>query len=71
MNNIVFINNGFITIGQLLKKVGLIDTGGQAKYYLENNKIKINDKTPIGRNTKVFAGDVVWVNNLIYYVKEE
>ncbi|MBU4689590.1 RNA-binding S4 domain-containing protein [Mycoplasma zalophidermidis] len=71
MNNIVFINEGFITIGQLLKKVGLVDTGGQAKYYLTNNRVKINDKTPIGRNTKVFIGDVVWVNNLVYYIKEK
>ncbi|WP_029608582.1 RNA-binding S4 domain-containing protein [Mycoplasma simbae] len=69
MNNIVYINDEFITLGQLLKKVGLIDTGGQAKYFLLDNEILINDKKPEGRNSKVFLGDVVWINGSAYFIK--
>ncbi|WP_041102770.1 RNA-binding S4 domain-containing protein [Mycoplasmopsis californica] len=69
MAKIVKIEGEFITIGQFLKKEGLVQTGGQSKYYLMHNDIKINDNKPSGRNTKVFKNDVVWINGVPYFVK--
>nr|WP_307939107.1 RNA-binding S4 domain-containing protein [Mycoplasmopsis bovis] len=40
----IYIKDDSITIGQLLKKIGLIQTGGGAKFYLESNKVLINNK---------------------------
>ena len=37
----IFITGDFIKLGQLLKKIGIISTGGTAKWYVENNSIKL------------------------------
>lgn len=67
----IFIQEDFITIGQLLKKIGLIQTGGGAKFYLEKNKVLINNKRPEGRNSKVKNGDLLTINSNIYIIKKE
>lgn len=67
----IYIKDDAITIGQLLKKIGLIQTGGGAKFYLESNKVLINNKKPEGRNTKVKNGDLLIINSNIFIVKKE
>lgn len=67
----IYIKDDSITIGQLLKKIGLIQTGGGAKFYLERNKVLINNKKPEGRNTKVKNGDLLIINSNIFIVKKE
>ncbi|WP_423435610.1 RNA-binding S4 domain-containing protein [Mycoplasmopsis bovis] len=67
----IYIKDDFITIGQLLKKIGLIQTSGGAKFYLESNKVLINNKKPEGRNTKVKNGDLLIINSNIFIVKKE
>ncbi len=67
----IYIKDDSITIGQLLKKIGLIQTGGVAKFYLESNKVLINNKKPEGRNTKVKNGDLLIINSNIFIVKKE
>ncbi len=67
----IYIKDDFITIGQLLKKIGLIQTGGGAKFYLESNKVLINNKKPEGRNTKVKNGDLLIINSNIFIVKKK
>ncbi|ADR25191.1 RNA-binding S4 domain-containing protein [Mycoplasmopsis bovis] len=67
----IYIKDDSITIGQLLKKIGLIQTGGGAKFYLESNKVLINNKKPEGRNTKVKNGDLLIINSNIFIVKKE
>ncbi|MFZ8227480.1 RNA-binding S4 domain-containing protein [Mycoplasmopsis bovis] len=67
----IYIKDDFITIDQLLKKIGLIQTGGGAKFYLESNKVLINNKKPEGRNTKVKNGDLLIINSNIFIVKKE
>lgn len=69
MNNVVLINGNSITLGQFLKLTKIITTGGQAKFFIETNNIKINNNTASGRSTKIFSGDVVWINNKAYFVK--
>lgn len=69
MNNVVLIEGNSITLGQFLKLTKIIATGGQAKFFIESNNIKINNNVVNGRNTKIFSGDVVWINNKAYFVK--
>ncbi|WP_027120522.1 RNA-binding S4 domain-containing protein [Mycoplasmopsis lipofaciens] len=68
MNSIVKIKGEFITIGKLLKLIGEIDTGGTSKIFLETNEIKINNKKPQGRSTKVFPEDIVWINDKLFKI---
>ncbi|MBZ4218329.1 RNA-binding S4 domain-containing protein [Mycoplasma tauri] len=70
MDPIIYIKGKYIGLGKLIKKMGLISTGGEIKGFLQSNSVKINDKVPLGRNSKVFIGDLVWINNNVYYIKE-
>ena len=51
----------YITLGQLLKHIGLIDTGGQAKWFLRETDVRVNGKAEIRRGRKLVAGDIVTV----------
>ena len=53
----------FITLGVLLKITGIIDTGGQAKYFLAENKVLVNGEEDNRRGRKLYHGDVVEVAN--------
>lgn len=55
----------FITLTQLLKDQNLIQTGGQAKWFLadENNVVIVNDEVENRRGRKLYRGDKIIVNN--------
>ncbi|MCS4536616.1 RNA-binding S4 domain-containing protein [Mycoplasma sp. CSL7475-4] len=69
----IYINTEFITLGQLLKLVGLISTGSEAKYFIGDNlnRIRINGKHPQGRGTKIYPGMAVTIISTIYYIKKQ
>ena len=51
----------FITLGVLLKITGIIDTGGQAKYFLLENKVLVNGEEDNRRGRKLYHDDVIEV----------
>ena len=53
----------FITLGVLLKITGIIDTGGQAKYFLAENKVLVNGEEDNRRGRKLYHGDVIEIAN--------
>lgn len=57
----VQIQTEYITLGQFLKKADLIDSGGQAKFFLEEVKILVNQETENRRGRKLYKGDLVQV----------
>lgn len=67
----VIIIGEFIKLGQFLKKMKMIDSGGQAKEFLERNEIKINSEVPTGKGFKIPVGSTVWVNDDVFYVTNE
>ena len=64
----IIIKDEYIKLGQLLKKIKVISTGGEAKNYILNNIIKINGEKPEGRGTKVKVGATLWINDDLYQV---
>ena len=58
----------FIKLGQLIKKLNITDTGGQAKHFIEHHEIKVNGRTDLKRNSKVFVGSTVWIDDQVYYI---
>ena len=60
---IVRIKDGenFITLNVLLKLTNIISTGGQAKYYLQENEVFVNDVLENRRGRKLYPGDIVKV----------
>lgn len=63
----------YIKLSQLLKKIDEVDSGGTAKFFLQNkiNKVLINGKQTTERNKKVYSGDIIWINNIVHKVEKE
>lgn len=49
----------FIKLGQLLKKVGLVGSGVEAKEVILDGEVKVNGETEERRGRKLYDGDVV------------
>jgi len=64
----VNISSEYITLGQFLKYVGIIDCGSYAKQFLLENKVFINNEQDQRRGRKIYPGDVVKVLNKSYEV---
>lgn len=64
----VTINSEYITLGQFLKYVGIIDCGSYAKQFLSEEKVFINDEQDQRRGRKIYPGDIVEVNKKRYEV---
>lgn len=52
----------YITLGQLVKAMGLLGTGGEIKTFLTENEILVNGEKEDRRGRKLRAGDVVVVS---------
>ena len=59
----VIIKTEYITLGQLIKYVGMISNGGEIKSFLAQNIVKINGNEDQRRGKKLYSGDVVEVLN--------
>ncbi len=59
------ITTEFITLGQLLKIENIISSGGEAKFYLQNNMCYVNDEPDNRRGRKLYPNDVIKVDNKI------
>ncbi|WP_144448442.1 S4 domain-containing protein YaaA [Halalkalibacter nanhaiisediminis] len=55
----IVISTAYITLGQVLKEVGIIDTGGMAKWYLAEHTVYVNGEDENRRGKKLVAGDVL------------
>ena len=48
-----------ITLGQFLKNEGVIGTGGQAKWFLQDEEVLINGERETRRGKKLHDGDLI------------
>ena len=53
------INSDVIQLDQLLKWAGIVDSGGQVRFMLDDSIIKLNGVLLSERRKKVYPGDVV------------
>lgn len=60
------IKGEYLKLEQLLKIVNLVSSGGEAKFFLINNKILINNELDQRRGRKLYKGDVVKILDKIY-----
>jgi len=63
----VFIDTEFITLSQFLKLADLIQSGGQAKFYLKENNLYVNGKKEERRGKKLFINDIIRIENVGEY----
>jgi len=67
----VKITGGYITLGQLLKKIDLISSGSEAKYFLASNKVKVNNELEMRRGRKLYQNDLVEINSEKIVIENE
>ncbi len=48
-----------IRLGQLLKRAGVVDSGGEARELLETGEVRVNDAAETRRGRQLARGDVV------------
>jgi len=68
---IIKIDTEFITLSQLLKIVGLINTGGQAKYFLLENEVLLNNELESRRGKKLYNKDHIKIGNLEFIISND
>lgn len=52
----------FIKLGQALKKAGIVESGVDAKFFIQDGQVKLNGETELQRGKKLYNGDVVSFN---------
>ena len=55
----ITINTEFIKLDQLLKWANLTGSGVEAKMFIQNGEVKVNDVVETRRGKKIYDGDVV------------
>lgn len=58
----IAIYTDFITLGQFLKLAGVINNGGEAKFYLQNEDVLVCGEVENRRGRKLRVGDFVEIN---------
>lgn len=64
----VFISSSIIQLCQLLKWIGIADTGGQSKIIIDQGRVKVNSEIVKEYRKKVISGDLVSVDKKIYRI---
>lgn len=67
----VLITTEYIQLQQLVKFVGLVDSGSEAKNFVFNNKISVNGVNENRRGKKLYPGDEITINNMCYVIEKE
>ena len=67
----VKINKEYIELQQLLKLLNYISSGGEAKYYLKENEVYVNDELEDRRGRKIYPGYTVKILNDLYKVESQ
>ena len=53
------IKDDFIKLGQALKAAGLVDSGVEAKFAVQDGLVKVNGQVENQRGKKIVPGDVI------------
>lgn len=64
----VKIKDEYITLGQLLKIVDLVGSGGETKLFLSEHKILVNGVEDNRRGKKLYKDDVIEILGVSYII---
>lgn len=53
----------YIKLGQVLKAAGLVDSGVDAKFVIQDGLVSVNGKIELQRGKKLYDGDIIEFNN--------
>lgn len=55
----ISIRDDFIKLGQLLKLSGLVESGVDAKYFIQDGLVSVNGEIDTRRGRKIVPGDII------------
>jgi ribosome-associated protein len=64
----VIIKTEYIRLDSMLKLGGAVETGGQAKFVIQNGEVKVNGEVCAMRGKKMRDGDHAEYNHVTYEV---
>lgn len=56
---IIHLKDDFIKLGQALKAAGLVESGVDAKFVVQDGLVKVNGYVELQRGKKLYNGDIV------------
>ena len=56
---IIKLRDDYIKLGQALKASGLVESGVDAKFVIQDGLVKVNGQVEIQRGKKLYNGDIV------------
>ena len=65
---IIKINTDYITLQQLLKMTDIISSGGEAKYFLQENKVFVNGELENRRGKKLYKDYLIKVSGRVFKI---
>ena len=68
---IVYISTEVIQLDQLLKWMGLSETGGQSRFLIAAEKVQINGIIVTERKKKIYPGDCLTIGGQEYRILQE
>lgn len=60
---IIELESDFIRLDQLLKLADLVDSGGMAKFFIQEGLVRVNRELVRERGRKIYPGDLVEVQS--------
>ena len=67
----ILINTPYVTLGQFLKLANIIQSGGEAKSFLLNNTVLVNNEEDNRRGRKLKDGDIIKTKEKTYRIINE
>lgn len=64
----IFIKGEYVTLGQILKFLDLVQTGGEEKIFLSENDVTFNGEKETRRGKKIRPGDILTINEKKYEI---
>ena len=68
---IIKIDTEFIRLDNLLKFAGCVDTGGAAKFLIQDGQVKVNGEVCTMRGKKMRKGDTAEIENIFIEVDSD
>ena len=65
------ITTEYITLGQILKATDHIGSGGEAKFFLMENDVFVNNEKRTERGKKLYPGDIVIIGKDEYVMTND
>ena len=71
MKKIIKIHTDFIKLGQLLKMINEIGNGAEAKIYLEEIEVLVNEEHETRRGRKIYPGYTLKIREEEFFIERE